>query len=496
MAGSADGSGVADRVAAKRERVQRHLRRRKLIRFAQHCQDDYDPQWYHQILAEKLDRVRLGEITRLLVFMPPQHGKSELISRKWPAHILGNSPDTRIIATSYAEDLAAYNAREVRKIIRSNEFIDTFGPLGMHDRTVAKKDVSQKVTHFEVPGHRGYLRSAGLMGSVTGFGFDIGIIDDPIKNEEEANSETYRDRLKTSFHSVFETRGSGMRAGVPDRIVGVFTRWHHDDLGGYILKTAEKTGDKWDVLSFPAILDTDAGPHDPRARGEVLWPSRYPSSILMRRKRGMSVRTWDALYQQRPSPLGGGIFKRKWWMFFDPSEVREWIASGDYQEIFQSWDLSFKKTGTSRVCGLVCMVRGANLYVLDCRVDHMGFVEAKDAITEVSSQWPAAYVKLVEDKANGPAVIDDMRDTLGGLVPWPPEGEKMPAKEERWNASSPPVRSRNVFLPPSETSVWTDEFLAELGNLPNGTYDDIADAFAQAVAYWRSGFVLEDLAQW
>lgn len=486
----------ADQIRRRRANVARELRRRKVLRFAEHLQPDYETTWYHRELADRLDAVRRGECLRLLVFMPPQHGKSELISRKWPAHLLGNDPDTRIIATSYNDDLAAFNARHVRRNMESREYAETFTRKRVVDKTVRTR-TADRTTFFEVPGHTGYYLSAGIMGSMTGFGFDIGIIDDPIKNAQEADSPAYRERLKAQFHAVFETRGRGLaRDGVPDRIVGVFTRWHHDDLGGYLMRLAESTGDAWDVLSLPAILDTDPQPYDPRKHGESLWPERYPPSVLERRKRNMPARTWEGLYQQRPNPEGGGIFRRAWWRHYDRADVAAWVEAGDYDEIFQTWDLAFKSTGTSRVCGIVMMVRQADLFLLDLVVDHMSYVESKDSVRAVSGRWPQAYTKVVEDRANGPALINDLGSEIGGITPWPPKGEKLDSKEARWNAATPPCRSGNVYLPPPSVP-WVDPFIEELAATPHGALDDQADAFAQGVLYWRGdGHVLDDLARW
>lgn len=459
-------------------------------------QDDYSPQWYHRLLANKLDEVRRGECTRLLVFMPPQHGKSELISRKWPAHLLGNDPNTRIMATSYSSDLATYNARQVRKIMRSPKYARIFNRFSMRERK-HERESSDRVAHFEMPGHNGYLLSAGIMGAMTGFGFDVGLIDDPIKNVQEADSETYRERLKAAFHAVFETRGRGIgKDGIGERIVGVFTRWHHDDLAGYILELAKQSGDTWEVLSLPAILDVPPEPYDPREIGESLWPERYPPEHLLKRKRNMMARLWEALYQQRPTQAGGSIFKKSWWKHFDPAQVQAWIDAKDFEEIFETWDLGFKKEGSSRVCGLVMMKRGADFFVLDNVTEHMSYVESKDAMRDMSRTWPLAYVKVVEDAANGPAIISDLSSELGGLTPWPPKGVKLDAKEARWNAAAPVVRAGNVYLPPPLVH-WVDGFITELASLPAGAHNDQADAFSQGIAYARSdGDMLDDLAKW
>lgn len=480
------------------ESVRREQARRHLIRFTTAVQEDYDVQWFHRLLADKLDAVRRGECRRLLVFMPPQHGKSELISRKFPAHVLGNNPDTRIIATSYSEDLAKFNARKVRHIMAHRAYHDVFGDVRTADKTTAT-DAANQAVYFEIPGRRGYLKSAGIMGAMTGFGFDIGLIDDPIKNMAEADSETYRKRLKDAFSSVFETRGSGLADGKGDRIVGVFTRWHHDDLAGWLLETAGEFDDDWEVISLPAVLDVEPKSYDPRAHMETLWPGRYPLEELHRRKRKMVPRVWEALYQQRPTPESGGLFKSAWWKYFDRDEVEYLLRTRSYDQVFTSWDLSFKKSGNSRVAGLVFMTKGPKIFILDLDVDHMGYTEAKAAFRRMSEKWPMATSHVVEDKANGPALISDLSGEIGGIVAWPPEGEPLEAKEARWNASTPWLKAGDIFLPPAgeASSGWVDdEFLPEMKAVPAGAHDDIADAFAQGVAFAKQGFNFDGLAGW
>jgi predicted phage terminase large subunit-like protein len=469
-------------LAIRKRRIDKARAKRSLLPFTEWTFPSYEASWHHRLLASKLDAVARGEILRLLVFMPPQHGKSELISRSWPSQLLGQNPDLRIIATSYNDDLAEYNARIVRRRIKSAAFRELFPARALIDRTVKRGDYVDRVSHFEIPGHDGYYLSAGIMAGMTGYGFDVGIIDDPIKNAQEADSPAYRERLKAAFHGTFETRGRGMAGpdGIPDRIVGVFTRWHEDDLGGYLVELGKASGDPWEVLSLPAILDVDPVGEDPREHGEALWPARYPAELLAKRKRNTPARTWDAMYQQRPAPAEGGVFKRRWWRFKPAAERPE------FDFLFMSWDLAFKDTGTSRVAGIVFGVHGADLYVLDVVVDFMSYVESKEAVRALARRWPDAYWKLVEDKANGPALINDLGSEIGGLTPWPPKGEALDSKQARWNAATPPVACHNVYLPPSLEAVWVDGFIAELAALPNGAHDDQADAFAQGVNFWRT----------
>lgn len=312
-------------IRLKLERVERKLAARRLIRLAKWIHGDYyDVNWHHDLLAHELDMVRTGETTRLAVFMPPQHGKSELVSRLWPAMLMGLNPDIRIIATSYNDDMAKFNATEIRSIITSSKYRELFGARRPSLDRSAAGDLPDNVHFWKFPGGRGHYLGGGIRGGITGKGFDVGIIDDPIKNDIEADSPTFRKALASAFHSVFESRGSGIAMGTQERIVAVFTRWRYDDLGGYLLKLGKRTGQPWRVIKLPAILtkDYERRDYDPRGVDEPLWPGRYPAKILIPRRDGMPARTWQAMYQQEPSDAEGTIFPPSRWSLFKWGDVQ------------------------------------------------------------------------------------------------------------------------------------------------------------------------------
>lgn len=156
-----------------------------------------------------------------------------------------------------------------------------------------------------------------------------------------------------------------------------------------------------------------------------------------------------------------------------------------WDHLWQSWDLGFKKEGRSRVAGFVMGSRGAKLYLLDAFVDHCSYVETRDAVRRMSDRWPEAFTKVVEDKANGPAIMSDLDNELGGFIPWPPKGVAQDDKVARASAASPVVRAGDVFLPPLDVP-WVQAFVDELASFPAGLYDDQVDAFSQGVSYWRT----------
>jgi hypothetical protein len=238
---------------AKHERlsqIRAALARLTLLDFTSYTKSDYLINWHHRVVAEALDRVLAGECRRLLITMPPQNGKTELVSRRFPAFALGRKPDLRIIACSYSDSLAQDISRDVQKVMSAPEYAELFPKVRLAEaRDVEKRTQGQ----FDVVGGSGYYIAAGIMGSITGKTSDIGIVDDPIKNRAEAESETFRDRVYEQYKSAFATRQFGNEGS----IIICLTRWNEDDLAGRLLKLASENPDaeQWDVLNFPAIRE-------------------------------------------------------------------------------------------------------------------------------------------------------------------------------------------------------------------------------------------------
>lgn len=283
------------------------MARSNLLDFACYTKPDYQVSWHHRLVAEKLDAFVSGRIKRLMLFMPPRHGKSELVSRRLPAFIFGRNPDAQIIACSYGADLAGALNRDVQAIIDGPEYQSLFPETrlyGANVRTVGYGSYLRNSDVFEVVNHYGRYRSAGVGGPITGQGFNYGIIDDPIKNREEANSPTYREKLYQWFTGVFYNRQEKDAS-----ILLTVTRWHENDLAGRLLEMASNNpdADQWEVLSLSALAEAPQPP-DPRAEGEPLWPQKYSLQQMQTMRATMGPYSWAALYQQRPAPLEGGLF--------------------------------------------------------------------------------------------------------------------------------------------------------------------------------------------
>lgn len=406
-------------------------------------------------LNRKLVDVAAGRIKRLIVSMPPRHGKSELVSRYFPAWFLGTFPDKRIILVSYEADFAATWGR------KSRDLLEEHGP-SLFGVTVSK--ASSAASRWDIEGYEGGMVTAGVNGPITGKGADIGIIDDPVKNDQEAMSATYQERAYEWYKSTFRTRIQ--RDGA---IILIMTRWHENDLAGKLLAAQEEDGEKWEVVSLPATAEDN----DPLGRefGQPLCPDLFSKDALESIKKAVGSYWWAALYQQRPSPAEGGIFKRNWWQYYRRVPDR-------FDEIIQSWDMTFKDTKTADfVVGQVWGRKGANKYLLDQVRDRMDFPATIQAVRTLSAKWPQAKAKLVEDKANGPAVIATLKKEISGLIPVEPQG----SKESRAWAVSPEVEAGNVYLPDPSIAPWVHDFVEECAAFPNGANDDQVDAMTQAL---------------
>lgn len=464
------------------EEARRELARRTMGDFVLYVDDNYQMNWHHRLLCDYLDKLACKEIRRLMVFMPPRHGKSELVSRKFPAYLLGRNPDTSIISCSYSADLASRMNRDVQRLIDSEKYSLLFPEshlFGKNIRSTAKGSFLRNSDIFEIVNHRGTYRSSGVGGGITGMGGEYIIIDDPVKNREDADSATMREKVYDWYTSTLYTRLE--KDGC---ILLTLTRWHEDDLAGKLLKAAQEGADQWTILELPAVCEYPPKPYDVRQEGEALWKWKYDEEALEKMKVTVGSRDWAALYQQHPTPGEGGTFKREWWNYYKV------LPDGLY-DFVQSWDCTFKDAQSSDyVVGQVWARKGSSRYLLDQVRGRMSFTETLRAIRSLSAKWPQAIRKLVEDKANGTAVIDVLRKEIPGLIPVEPEGGKI----VRANAVTAVAEAGNIYLPDPSIAPWVHDFVEEHAVFPNGANDDQVDAQAQANTYYNSSsFSLEGL---
>jgi predicted phage terminase large subunit-like protein len=412
---------------------------------------------HHRLIIDNLEAIERGQIDRLMIFMPPRHGKSLLASQLFPAWWLGRHPDRSVIASSYGQELATDFGRKVRNHVAEPLFTRIFPKA--------------KVSSDSTSAHRFNLLSGGAYygvgatGPLTGRGADLLLIDDPIKNREDANSESYRRSLKDWFEGVAYTRLQ------PDSaIVVISTRWHQDDLCGWLLR--EHPEENWTVLNMPAVAEADEGW---RREGDALWPSKFPLVKLEKIREAVGGAVWSALYQQRPAAAEGSLFKRDWWKSFDA------MTMPPFERIVLSLDTAFKAGASNDYSvGLVLGVGRTGYYVLDIWRGKVEFPELKRKVDMLATRWPSLDVMLIEDKASGQSLIQELQ-TNSRL---PVRAIKVDSdKVTRAHAVTALVEAGRVFLP--RDASWLTDFVEEISAFPAAPHDDQVDAFTQALNYCR-----------
>jgi predicted phage terminase large subunit-like protein len=458
--------------------AQEELARRRLGDFIALLEPTYERARHTVALCDHLEAVERGEIDRLIVMMPPRHGKTMHVSQALPAWVLGRNPRAQIILASYGAELAEGNSRKARSYMRSDRW-----PF---ECRVSEESRAQNRWQTDAGG---ILIATGCEGGLTGYGADRLIIDDPIRDRADAESEAMRERLWQWYSDVARTRL--MPNG---RIILCQTRWHDDDLAGRILNSGDAK--RWTVLSFPAI----AGENDAlgRLHGEALWPERFPVDALPRVPDEMSSSSFASLYQQNPVPAGGNIFKPDWFEHhygeipkwcFEERDTREPVPGiagalmARYEVIqkpvivIQAVDSAWK-TGLAndRSC-VVTLVSDLNdTYVKDVWFGRLQFPDLRRKLVDLFSEHGPRSL-YVEEAASGFALVQDLRASTGipiiGITP----GRE--SKEARAESVTGFFEAGRVKFP--RNAPWMGELLNEFLRFPFGRHDDIVDAVCLGV---------------
>lgn len=413
-------------------------------------------------------------IDAVMIALPPRHGKSRIASIATPAWWFGKDPNAQMISVSYSADLAARLNREVQREMDRQAYLDVFDETrlsGKNVRATAHGHFLRNSDLFEIVGHKGMFRSAGVSGGVTGMGFSLGIIDDSLKNRDQADSPVIRESQWEWFGSTFFTR---RHKGA--KILSIATSWHEDDLNNRLrrLAMADPQATQWFCLIYPGILDHAPTPGDPRAQGEAMWPSHFPLAELVSTRATIGTYEFEALYQQRPAPREGGIVKTGWLKYYTrlPEDLRDYTLSAD---------LTFGSLKSGNTGDFVAIqmwaCQGAHRYLVDQIHGRMEFVEQLRAIKTMCRKYPMCRTKLIEDAANGRALISLLRKEVPGLVAVPPAG----SKSARLEAVSPQIEAGNVFLPAPDIAPWVQGLVHELASFPNAAHDDQVDAMSQCL---------------
>lgn len=450
-----------------------------LLDFIKYTKENYQVNWHHKIICDTLDEFLDPDsgLDRLIIEVGPRYGKSEICTRRFPSYALGKNPNLNIIIASYAVNLAKRLNRDVQRIIDDPKYIGIFPDTRLISKEISREDVrgnySRTTEFFEIVNKTGSLRAAGVGTGITGTGADILIIDDPIKDWEQASSATFKDALWDWYTSTAYTRLA--KGG---KVLIIQTRWAEDDLIGRVLEKAKKDpeSDQFTVISFPTEFDEThpyVHPLDPRTEeGEVLWPDFMSASKVASTKKTVGSRVWASLYQQRPAPKDGNIVKGSWFKYYRTKPQVDFITS--------SWDFTFTASKTSDyVVGGVWGIKDANKYLLHIFRDKIGFTQSIAEMVKVANMYRDCNKVIVEAKANGPAIIDTLKGKISGIVGFIPDS----SKEARANAVAPQIQAGNVWLPDPisfpEYKEIIETFVKEWTTFPNGSHDDCVDMTSQ-----------------
>lgn len=485
---------------ARVEELERHARERfvrvpkrqpithpaglSLKEFVQHTMPEYEFNWHHELIIEHLEALERGDIRRLMVFAPPRSGKSQLVSIHFPAWALGRNPDWPIMAGTHNNELASTMSQKVQELIDSPEYREVFPGVSIGG---ARRRRTQRV--FQLGRYAGVYRASGTKTRISGFGFRLGILDDPIGDAEEAYSEAYRRRVWNWYNTTFRTRKNA-----DSRILLTVTRWHADDLPGRLqaLMAADPRADQWEVLRLPALAEgeKERHPRDPRQEGDPLWPARKGQFDLdgLRNERASNASfAWQALYQQRPSAAEGAQFKSEWFGAWTDDGVCYRTRDGKLIPRASCWRLTVLDPASSESAGADYTAIGTyaiaptgDIFVLDMVRERLPLEKIPARLRSVCDLYRPLYV-AVEDvgfqKAVGIAARQLMPNLDIRLVT--PGG-----KTKLVRAVPAIVRAQNgkIHLPapaPSWVRGFTDELVAFTGM--DDLHDDQVDTLSYAV---------------
>lgn len=449
--------------------------RANLIDFSQFVDPSFEVNWHHALIAEHLEAVAAGAISKLMVLTPPRHGKTVLCTHHFPAWLLARQ-DEAVVGCAYNSTKAIEEAASVQRIICSERYRILFPDVQLPQRSNAQQGQRVGADKFSLLNRpRANYRAVGIGKGFTGFDKTVGAIDDPIKDRVEALSETWRNRVWDWYSSVYKFRDTDVIAPRGIRDVLIMTPWHEDDLHGRLLANEK---DQWTVLRLPAYLTADTlplkHPSDPRQAMEALWPKakRIDQLIVMQQER---PDVFQALFQCRPSNAGGSLFRK--------DHFQNRFRLGELDRHSGHWlvgvDAAFKAEATSsRVSIEVWCIdyEQSRAYLVHSTSRHRTFTETVNDIRSALKIWPQCTELMIEEKANGSAIIDVLRQQIGQIItPYNPKGGKV----ARAAAISHFVEALCVWVP--DGAPWLEDFFSEVLPFPRGKYSDAVDVLSMVL---------------
>lgn len=422
------------------------------------------PSKFHQYLCDTVQAFvekptdKAYEI--LIINTPPQHGKSSTVTATLPSWYLMRNPDRKAITVTYGDDLAQRFGKQ--NLDKVSQYGAVFGVK------LDKKKANAK--EFRLAKHTGVVISVGYGSGLTGNPADLIIIDDPVKNRVEADSETDRNKKWTDYIDSIESRIS---AG--GKIILIMTRWHEDDLAGRLI---ENYADRVTVVNLPC--EAEEGDVLGRAVGDALCPeigkdNKWLADFKAAHMSEEGIRSWNALYQGRPTAREGNMLKREWWEYYEYSDYEAGKLPLD--TVIMSVDAAFKDEKQNDYVSIgIWGKKGVRIYGLECDTEHRNFTDTIRRIKVLKAKYPQVSAILIEDKANGTAIIQVLKDQIMGIIPISPDS----SKEARVNAVSHVIEAGNVYLPKDKK--WTWGFIDECASFPNGKHDDKVDQMTQALS--------------
>jgi len=392
----------------RRERITSSL-----VDFACHVDADYKPAWFHKFLFSKLEQVRKREILRLIIEMPPQHGKTRSTSQIFPAFVFGHNPKEKIIAVSFDNYLTTTNNRAVQSIIDSEEYREVFqtrinskSSVNKTEGAVKNSDVFDIISGGKISGK---YSSTTINGAISGRGFTIGIIDDPVKGAEAADSPTIRQKTWNWYESEFSKRKAPNAA-----IIIMTTRWNEDDLVGRLLRLAkaDPRADQWEVLSLPAMFEQRfAKPYDIRTiEDEGLWLDYYGQEHYEKERANTSTYYFSALMQQRPSAHEGNVFKRQWYLQKNGQAWSLPHLNGEMKSCCAYWDLAYSENPKAdQTAGCLMLTdKSMNEWIADMRFGRWEIAKRNQEILAKCIEWGELFpnIKVYLESGMGAGVQD------------------------------------------------------------------------------------------